>query len=141
MSFLTDTVTDLVTLFDADVAFTNIYSSHSVADMTLPAISFQIDSAVPEGNAAMSGAEAIYPWIITVTIRVHSSYAGFADSYTTMIALADLVVDKLRTNVDFNATSHIHDVEMKTGASFPESDTNGAEITMTFLTHIHYTQE
>ena len=141
MSFLTDTVVDLVALFDADVAFTNIYSSHSVASMTLPATSFQVTNAIPHEGAAMSGAEGIYPWLVTVSIRIHSSYVGFAEDYTSMVVLADLVVDKLRTNLDFNVTSHILDVEVEVGTSFPESDTNGAEITMTYLTHIHYTQE
>ena len=141
MSFLTDTVIDLVDLFDADVAFANIYSAHCVADMTLPALSFQVRNAVPEGGAMMSGSEGLYPWLVTVSIRVHSSYIGLAEDYLSMIGLVDLTVDKLRTNLDFNATSHINNVSVETGMSFAESDTVGTEITMNFLTHIHYVQE
>ena len=139
---VTDVIAGLVTLLGEEATLGVVYSRHNVADLVVPATTVGAVSAIPRRDSEMvSGGEEIVPWDVTVSVRIHSAYSGGVEDSATAASLADIAIEKLRTNLAAIDGCRILDVESDYWRSFAESDTLGAELTVVVLTHDHYTQE
>jgi len=139
---VTVVMTGMVALLQADPTLGTVYSRHNVADLEVPATTVAPTAIRPRsGSEMVCGSETIMPWDVTLVVRVHTSYAGAIADQNTAVVFADALIDKLRANLDAIDGAHILDVSAEYRQSFEESDTVGAQVTVTVLTHSHYTQE
>lgn len=139
---VTDVLAGIVTLLDADAAFVNVYSRHNIADITLPAFTVGPERCEPRSDEEMfSGGEDLMAWDVTASVRVHTSYIGGPVNQASTVAQVDLVVEKLRENLDAITGCHVLDVKIAYGQEFIESQTVGAQVNVTVLAHAHYIQE
>jgi len=111
----------------------NVYSRHNVADMTLPAVTVDNFSTVTtEEDGALSGAEFIDNYEITLTVRVHTAYMGdYKDAGGTATEIVDDVITILRENMNLGDQYRLFKVNAEEfDLEFEESATTGAELTI-----------
>lgn len=139
---MTDILAAVYALIDTDATFVNVYSRHGVANITLPAVTVGPVSMEPrQDEELISGGETLTPWDVTVGLRVHTSYAGWPVDQAGTVTLVDQLRDKMRENIDAVTGCHVLDVKIEYEKTFEESQTVGAQVNVTLLTHAHYTQE
>jgi hypothetical protein len=142
MASISSIITALVALLGEESSLGTIYSRHNVADLVVSATTVGILRVEPRHESEMvADSETIIPWDVTITIRIHTAYVGGIEDSATATTLADVVIEKLRTNLTAITDCHIDDVEVDYWRSFSESATLGAEITVKILNHEHYIQE
>jgi hypothetical protein len=108
----------------------NIYSTHKVANLIIPALSVEVETITPiRDDKAINNQELIDNWQQRFTIKIHTGYRLGIHDTTGSRAIADLVIRQLRINTNLADGYRMFDV---VGIAFDvehtESGTTGAEI-------------
>lgn len=138
----TDAIDGVYGLFNADESFSNVYAKHNEADLDLPSVSVGPEAVVPREDEGfvIDGAHGV-PWNVTVSVRAHVAYVGGVFDQSGLLSLVDDIVHKLRTNHRALSGYALGDVAVEFNREFVESETVGAQVNATYLTHDEYTQE
>jgi len=139
---VTDAVNGVYNLINDDVSFGNVYAKHNEANLALPGITIGPESVVPREDESFStdGAHGT-PWDVTVSVRIHVAYTGGVLNQSGLVALVDDVILKLKKNHAAITSFALGTVAVEFDRSFVESETIGAQVNATYLTHDEYTQE
>lgn len=141
-NIVTDAVAGVFSLFDDDIAFSNVYANHNEAALDMPGLTVGPGTVLPQEDAGYitSGNYGV-PWDVTVAIRAHIAYIGGVVSQSGLVSLVDSIVLKIRKNHGAISGYTLGDVAVEFNHAFDESVTVGAVVLATYKTRDEYTQE
>ncbi len=130
-------------LFNADESFSNVYTIHDKANLALPGITVGPGGIVERAADDSFTTDGVFgvPWDVTVSIRCHIAYTGGTLDQDGLVDLVDDVIIKLRKNHAAITSFKLGSVTVDFNQLFAESETVGAQVNATYLTHDQYTQE
>lgn len=112
---------------------------NTVAAMILPSVTVQAVSE-DENNEGWSN-DILMRHLINVSIRVHTSFVGFARNNPAARAYVDHIITQVRSNIDLGDGYRVLEFKVSSmDTEFDDSKTRGAEIVVTVLKVERHTQ-
>lgn len=119
----------------------NYYKTHSVANLTLPAITLGAVENLPvEDDRANWSTDLLINHSVTVTIRVHTAFVGNAHDREEATLIVDQVIEELQTNLTLGLYRLMRFEVSEFDILFEETETYGAEIRAEYHTAKVYEQ-
>ena len=119
----------------------NYYKRHSVANMTLPAITIGASENVPlEDDRANWSTDLLTNHSVILAIRIHTAFAGNALNREDATLFADQVIQELKTNITLGLYRLMRFEVTDYNTFFEESETFGSEILVEYHTAKVYEQ-
>lgn len=119
----------------------NYYKMHSVANLTLPAITIGASVNVPlEDDYAVWSTDLLTNHLVSVTIRIHTAFAGNTQDRINATLYTDQVIEELKTNLELGLYRLMRFEVSEFNIFFEETETYGAEILAEYHTAKVYEQ-
>ena len=112
---------------------------HTVANLAVPSVT--VEAVGQESDNEAWSNDILLRHLITISVRVHTSYSNFARNTATTLTHLDTAITAIKASIDLDDSYRVWDIGVPaTNVDFEDSATRGGELLVQVLKIERHTQ-